>query len=181
MKAKFFLQRIYFVALLTVTISGLASDHAISQKGESPSFSLDTETKQALGGDTDPNTGMPSSEQDGVEDSKKGSLQPVELNYPSGSKDIGDWLTEGLKEGGLIYGPITFVLSYFLLRAKRKFKKMISIEQNKIEAEKKKAEENIQRGLLSSEPLKSNEERNAIIIVGLGGSGKTTLINKLFG
>jgi hypothetical protein len=42
------------------------------------------------------------------------------------------------------------------------------------------SEKNLEARLFSSEETNPNERRNAIIIVGIGGSGKTSLINKLF-
>lgn len=69
-------------------------------------------------------------------------------------------------------GGIASVGIYFKYKFE-KFKKNIG----------KKSEE-ITRNTLDSlkrvEPLKENEKRNSITIVGIGGTGKTTLINKMF-
>jgi GTPase SAR1 family protein len=55
------------------------------------------------------------------------------------------------------------------------------LKQISLKAEKqlKETEEQLQKKLFSSEFLKSDERRNAVIIAGIGGSGKTTLINRL--
>jgi GTPase SAR1 family protein len=84
---------------------------------------------------------------------------------------------ESLKLAAILYTLLSTLLStYFAVQIQRlKLKQQEKLKEITQETRDKILDEELQE----PEPLAKNEKRNSIIIVGLGGCGKTTLINRL--
>ena len=72
------------------------------------------------------------------------------------------------------------ILGVQLRRVKVQKEHELVLLQNRLQEEAEAVRDDTLNSLYKSEPLSNDDKRNAIVIVGLGGSGKTTLINKLF-
>lgn len=75
-----------------------------------------------------------------------------------------------------VAGIVTFFANHF----KVKLAKVKRDKEKKLDEVREETEQATLGSLRKHEPLKENEKRNSIVIVGIGGTGKTTLINKLF-
>lgn len=162
MKAKFFLARLYLVALLTVTLPGLAPDYAIGQSSDDLKENTSGQTEKPEPEKTE-EPGSDKTDNSPANNNNEGKASSSRGDSPFGG--IASWLIVQMQEGGIIFGTVIAVVStgcYIV----------ISKLQQRLEV--------FEKGLHSSEPMENNEKRNSIITVGVGGTGKTTLIKNLF-